>query len=156
METFYTVDDIARMTMFTTRTIRNYLKDGLLTGRKIGSQWRFTQEDVSKFLNQGKVEDALVSEKRQEVLDFLDGVFPEYSDEVQICTVVDVYRPPEAVDGLKDELIKLPDSHSVTGAAQLCRFSYEYSKKEGRARFILFGSPDFIGEAIKIVKENDK
>ena len=35
-EKLYTVDDIAKLTMLTTRTIRKYLKDGLLTGQKSG------------------------------------------------------------------------------------------------------------------------
>jgi len=156
METFYTVDDIAKMTMFTTRTIRNYLKDGLLTGRKIGSQWRFTEEDIAKFLGQGKVGDLLTSEKKQEVIDFLDGVLPEYSEEIQICTIVDIYRPIEAVAKMKDELVRLPDANTSVNGTQFCRFSYEYSKKEGRARFILFGSAEFVSGAIKIIKENSE
>jgi excisionase family DNA binding protein len=43
-EKMYTVEDIAQITSMTARTIRNYLKDGTLKGRKIGGQWRFTQK----------------------------------------------------------------------------------------------------------------
>ena len=35
----------------TSRTIRNYLKDGTLTGQKIGVQWRFTEEEIKKLFS---------------------------------------------------------------------------------------------------------
>ena len=55
MEKLYTVEDIANMTSTTSRTIRNYLKDGLLKGKKIGGQWRFTEEDIKNFMDSGTV-----------------------------------------------------------------------------------------------------
>lgn len=45
-EKLYTVEDVAQITGLTLRTIRNYLKDGRLKGRRIGVQWRFTAEDI--------------------------------------------------------------------------------------------------------------
>jgi len=150
MEKFYTVEDIAKMTMFTTRTIRNYLKDGLLTGRKIGGQWRFTEDDIAKFFDQGGVGDAISSERKQEVVDFLDGVFAEYSAEIQVCTIIDVYRPIEAIRGLEDELLQLPGSYKAN-EPQFIRVSYEYNKANNRARFVLFGPAGFISEAMTIL-----
>lgn len=47
-EKLYTVADVAEVTGMTSRTIRNYLKDGTLTGQKIGVQWRFTEEEIRK------------------------------------------------------------------------------------------------------------
>ncbi|MCL2404394.1 MAG: helix-turn-helix domain-containing protein [Defluviitaleaceae bacterium] len=153
MEKFYTVDDIATMTMFTTRTIRNYLKDGQLTGRKIGGQWRFTEDDIGKFMNQGGVNDKIKSEKKQDVLDFLEGIFTEYSGEIQTCTIIDIYKPIEAVKTIKDELIMLPGTMAKSDNAHSNRMSYGYNEKEGCARFILFGSPRYIGEAMKILEK---
>ncbi|MCL2362546.1 MAG: helix-turn-helix domain-containing protein [Defluviitaleaceae bacterium] len=147
MEKLYTVEDIAKMTMFTTRTIRNHLKDGLLTGRKIGGQWRFTHEDFKKFWDQGCVGENIKSEKKQEVLDFMDGIFAEYTGEIQGCSIIDIYRPIELAIKLRDELIQLTD----TDDSHFKRFSYEYDESEGKARFILFGHPRYIGEAMKIL-----
>ena len=50
-EKLYTVADVARVTGMTSRTIRNYLKDGTLTGQKIGVQWRFTEEEIKKLFS---------------------------------------------------------------------------------------------------------
>lgn len=150
MEKLYTVEDIAKMTMFTTRTIRNYLKDGLLTGRKIGGQWRFTEDDMEKFWGQGGVSEMFKSEKKQEVLDFMDGVFADYTGEIQVCSIIDVYRPHEAALQLKDKLMNLINSSEDP---HFKRFSYEYNENEGQARFILFGPPAYMGEAMKILSK---
>ncbi len=48
----YTVADVAELTGLTSRTIRNYLKDGTLRGRKIGVQWRFTEEDINRLFSE--------------------------------------------------------------------------------------------------------
>ena len=45
-EKLYTVADVADITGLTSRTIRNYLKEGVLKGHKIGVQWRFTEEEI--------------------------------------------------------------------------------------------------------------
>ena len=50
-EKYYTVADVAQVTGLTSRTIRNYLKDGTLTGQKIGVQWRFTEEEIRKLFS---------------------------------------------------------------------------------------------------------
>ena len=44
IERIYTIKDLAQMTMFSTRTIRNYMKMGLLKGEKIEGEWRFSDE----------------------------------------------------------------------------------------------------------------
>lgn len=50
-EKLYTVADVAQVTGLTSRTIRNYLKDGTLTGQKIGVQWRFTEDEIKKLFS---------------------------------------------------------------------------------------------------------
>lgn len=48
MKNYWTVEDLARELQVTTRTIRNYLKSGELSGTKVGGQWRFTVNDIRK------------------------------------------------------------------------------------------------------------
>lgn len=45
---YYCIEDIAQMLDVTDRTVRNYLKSGILQGVKVGGQWRFTEAQVSK------------------------------------------------------------------------------------------------------------
>ena len=47
---FYTVRDLAERLQVTDRTIREYLHTGRLTGFKVGREWRFTDEDLQRFV----------------------------------------------------------------------------------------------------------
>ena len=47
-ERTYDLNELAQMTGFTTRTLRTYLKQGLLHGEKVGGVWRFTPEELDK------------------------------------------------------------------------------------------------------------
>ncbi len=50
VERLYTVEQVAKMTSLTTRTIQNYLRTGILRGRRIGGQWRFTATDIREMI----------------------------------------------------------------------------------------------------------
>lgn len=48
MKNYWTIEELAEKLQVTTRTIRNYLKSGDLSGTKVGGQWRFTISDIRK------------------------------------------------------------------------------------------------------------
>lgn len=50
---FYTLKDLEKVLGFQERTLFRYLKKGILQGKMLG-RWRFTDEDVKKFLAKGK------------------------------------------------------------------------------------------------------
>lgn len=149
-EKLYTIDDIANMTSLTSRTIRNYLKDGILEGKKIGGQWRFTMKDIDRFFNNGNVTKDIQYTKKQEVLDFIDGVKTDMTGEIQICTIVDFYcNNKKIAKEMSDKLITVINNNNElkkNGA----RFSYEYIEKESKARFTLFGDSQFIISTLEI------
>src|SRR4030042_6338700 len=76
-ERLYTVEDIAKMTSLTSRTIRNYLKDGSLQGRKIGGQWRFTMENIKRLFNNSNFTNDVSRKNRQRILNFIGGANTE-------------------------------------------------------------------------------
>ena len=149
LEKLYTVEEIAQMTMLTTRTIRNYLRDGILKGRKIGGQWRFTSDDVERFMDSGTVGTAIADDAKQSVLDFVDGVNTDITGEVQICAIIDLYVKQEAAKRRSDEFCALIDS----GKGETCfKYKYVYSQDEEKARYIIFASPGFISKAMDVLK----
>ena len=48
----YTVEDLADILEVQERTIRNYLKDGLLKGRKLARRWYVTEENLREYFEQ--------------------------------------------------------------------------------------------------------
>ena len=153
LEKLYTVEDIAKITGLTTRTIRNYLKDGSLEGKKIGGQWRFTISNIENLFNNGTVSKDIQDNKKQQVLDFIDGVNTDMNGSIQICTIVDYYCDNiESANQMSDKLIEVVnnDNEETNNSA---RYSYEYIQKEGKARFTLFGSPSFMIATLKLLEQ---
>ena len=47
----YTLQEAAAILKVNIRSIHRYKKDGRLEARKIGGQWRITQEAIERFIN---------------------------------------------------------------------------------------------------------
>ena len=53
----YNLKELSEMLGVTTVTLRSYLKDKEIIGRKIGTQWYVTEEAIKDFLNPVKQKD---------------------------------------------------------------------------------------------------
>jgi len=148
MEKLYTVEDIATMTSLTSRTIRNYIKDGLLKGRKIGGQWRFTEDDVKNLMDSGTFREDFEDSVRQDVIDFLDNVHTECADTIQTCTIIDLYEEKSILEEKNKKLQELWNTNEIKSNYK--SFAWEYS--QDKARVILFATPEFLVEALKILQ----
>ncbi|MBO5303653.1 MAG: helix-turn-helix domain-containing protein [Lachnospiraceae bacterium] len=83
----YTVADVAELTGLTSRTIRNYLKDGTLHGRKIGVQWRFTEADINRLFT----ESGAGVQKKQQPEDVISGFMENRAHQKKKgCLLVDI------------------------------------------------------------------
>ena len=129
----YSINDLAVMTGLTTRTLRNYIKLGLLEGEKIGGVWKFTPEQFSAFIADRNVKPALEARKKAIVYDFLaDGRKPANS----VCVILDFCVDEEEGNAI---------SAFFCGAVCECegmQFSYQYGN--GHARVILSGPEDAV------------
>ena len=68
---WYTLNNIATMTGLTTRTLRNYLRMGLLTGEKVDGVWRFSEEQLYAFMDNPSVQQGMHAKQNAIVTDFL-------------------------------------------------------------------------------------
>jgi len=156
MEKLYTVEEIAEMTSLTTRTIRNYLKDGILKGRKIGGQWRFTEEDVKNFMDSGNIAIEVIDFNKQSITDFLDGVYTDIAGKIQICSIIDVYYESheeyEVMMEKRDTFMEDISSRSEK-EKQFMKVTWNMNQEECKGRYILFGSPEFIVNSINFLQE---
>jgi excisionase family DNA binding protein len=148
-EKLYTVEDIARMTSFTSRTIRNYLKDGTLQGRKIGGQWRFTMENIKQLFSNSIVLGDMSRQNRQRVLNFLSGADTYLQGKIQVCTIIDCHcENQKAGQQMYERLVKIINTKKDDSPA---KFDYEFMPKTHKARFTLFGNPDFIIKNLELL-----
>ena len=71
MDRTYNLNELAMMTGFTTRTLRNYINQGLLKGNKPEGVWQFSAEDLDEFFNEPFVKEGLRIKRSSAVFDFM-------------------------------------------------------------------------------------
>lgn len=49
----YTTDEVIGILKVNRRTLYNYIKGGQLHGFKVGQNWRFTAEEIERFIKDG-------------------------------------------------------------------------------------------------------
>ena len=151
-EKLYTVADVASVTGLTSRTIRNYLKDGTLTGAKVGVQWRFTEEEVRRlFMRQAPGQQTPM----QMIRTFAGGRGEEngYSDVNDDSTYgLSVYDIAIADEGASNQLFtKVMDYLEKCGAE--VSLTHEFRPQESVLRIAATGSLDGLEALIKGLKE---
>lgn len=140
-EKLYTVADVAEITGLTSRTIRNYLKDGTLRGQKIGVQWRFTEEEIKKlFSRQAPGQDS----PSQIVRGFLGG---QERERVSFLALLDIPCVTET-DGV--ELFASLREQRGEGVTSM---SYEYHEESQLLRIALCGDIAAVMRLLEQIKE---
>lgn len=85
------------------------------------------------------------------IWDFIDGVNTDIQGKLQIYKIVDYYCDNiDEANSLSEKLITVINSNSHYASSS--RFEYIYMGNENKARFILFGLPDFIIKMLEIIK----
>lgn len=143
----YTVENVAEMLGLTDRTIRNYLKDGVLKGSKVGGQWRFTEGDIAALLEEKEVNTTMNREANNEVLEFLSGKTNIRGD-IKICTVIDRKTDAATAQMLAEKVCSLVN---VANDENGIRMNFDYDLIKKNARFILIGDYEFISKASEII-----
>ena len=114
MDKYYTLNDLALMTGLTTRTLRNYLKMGILKGERVEGIWNFTEEEIAEFFENPYVISGIQAKNRAIVFDFLAQ---NKKQDNEICTILDLHVQQEEAEeisaffceevGKREEKIKL-------------------------------------------------
>lgn len=148
MDKFYSVEEVALMTGLTSRTIRTYIKEGVLRGKKVGVQWRFTEEEVKELFKDKQVERQVADAKNQLVVDFLNK---RQGKDNRSCMIVDCPVMSETVEvELRDKLMEFINNYEWGAEFQ---FSYQLFEEENTARFIISGALKEISKVIDIINE---
>lgn len=134
----YNLNDLAMMTGFTTRTLRNYLNQGLLSGEKSNGVWEFAAEDLDRFFNEPFVKEGLRIKRSSAVFDFMADRNKKCD---RSCVILDV---PSSV--AKGNAISAFFCKKIQDSADI-RFSYGWDR--GLCQVILVGAADSVAEIMK-------
>ena len=67
----YTLGHLVMFTGLTDRTLRSYIKLGLLVGEKINGLWHFTPEQVESFISNKAVRPSILAKNNALIYDFI-------------------------------------------------------------------------------------
>lgn len=142
---FYTVDEAAEKIGVHTKTIRRYIYSGKIKALKIGGQWRISEEDLSEYLSTGSCCGESNESNSDDFCVFMDGGNFSTDEKFQICSIVDYYtQSPDELKPVASEIMDIVTSYNLKNIS--CKFNYLYDQSQKKARFVLWGSPDFMSE----------
>ncbi len=142
MEGKYNLNDVALMTGFTTRTLRNYLTQGLLKGEKTDGVWQFSAKEIDRFFREPFVKEGLRIKRSSVVFDFMAE---RNKKGERSCVILDIPASP-----LKGSMISTFFCDRMNDAVD-ARFSYGWDN--GVCRVILTGAADSVAAIMKAYYE---
>ena len=146
MENFYTINEVATMTGLTTRTIRNYLKSGLINGEKINGIWMFSSEDFNAMLNNPAIKPSIQAKNNSVVYDFIADDRKKVN---KICTILDLF-----VEDNEAEEISQFFCNTINSYADIGDLSFKFEKHGRNVRVILSGADEVVMEIVNRYYDN--
>ena len=138
MDRNYNLNEIALMTGFSTRTLRNYLNQGLLKGEKVDGAWQFTAEEIDRFFAEPFVKEGLRIKRNAIVFDFLADRSKQAK---RACVILDIPVSMKERKTLSDFFCK--QMETVSDAV----FTFDWS--DGNARIILSGAEKSVAKIME-------
>lgn len=135
MYEYYTINHVALMTGLTTRTIRNYMKQGMLEGEMINGMWHFTADQFAAFIAQPPVAAAVRTRRNALVYDFLAD---DYKRDSEMCTILDLPAEPDQANAVSEFFCHTINTEQINNI----RFAFSYSGVH--VRVILKGSTESV------------
>ena len=121
MEKKYSLEDVGMMSNLTTRTLRNYIKRGLLQGEKLEGVWRFDERQIEAFFKEPFVKQSIGVKKLGIILDYL---VEQKREEIRVCSIYNIpVSSKKEAEIICDVLMKAINS-GVYHQMQ-CNYSYE-------------------------------
>ena len=138
MKDYYTINELATISGFTTRSLRNFISMGHLQGEKIDGIWQFKPEEIDTFLSNPNVAPGIKSKTNAVVYDFLADTEKKNN---QICSILDFVMDDNEASELSEYFCNAMET--ISGA------SFKYEKHGKNVRVIISGPEDFVLDTIK-------
>lgn len=143
MKEYYTIDEVATLSMLSTRTLRNYIKSGFLQGDKVNGVWQFTSEDLDTFLHHNYVKQSIQAKRNGIVFDFMSN---DTKTESTVCSIYDYIIPnKQEAEIICTNLLALINTNQYGEIV----FSYQFEEKKKSVRIIISGRIDKVTDLMR-------
>lgn len=145
----YTVDEVAEKLNVSVKTVRRYIYSGKIKASKIGNQWRIDEVQLDEYLQQSSNEHICQpAVSGDDFCVFMDTDYFSSEDKLQLCTIVDFYV--SGVDEIQEMTMIISKYVTEFGVhGDQAKYNYVYDQALNRARFVLWGSANFISQVTK-------
>ena len=139
MQDMYTINHVALMSGLSSRTIRNYMKMGLIEGEMINGVWHFSAEAVGDFFANPNAAPAIKAKRNALIFDFLAD---DAKQQDEMCTVIDQRANLEEANAIS-EFFCDAINRAWSG---VIRFGFSFNGNQ--ARIILPGPEDAVQQLL--------
>lgn len=141
MKEYYTINEVAVMTGFTTRSLRLFIQQGFLEGEKIDGKWSFTVEQLEAFISNPNIKAGIKIKNNALVYDFLADF--EKSDS-KTCIILDFHiSSNEEFEEISTFFCTAMSDENVSASKM------KLERQNNSVRLILTGPEDFIADVMK-------
>lgn len=134
---YYNINELAVISGFTTRSLRNFITMGHLNGEKIDGMWQFSAEEIDAFLSNPNVAPGIKSKTNAVVYDFMADTEKKTN---KICSVLDFVMDADEAS----EISKYFCNAMKNGIDA----AFKYEKHGKNVRIIISGPEDFVLDTI--------
>ncbi len=131
----YSISDLQTILKLHPKTILRFIHEGKIKARKIGRSW-MVSEDELKIYCHGELSDKQIPE--------LTPNYDTLEDRIRVSAVVEI------IEQNSDEASRISNSllamlNSEKGVNGKSRFDFFYYPETGKAKYVFYGNPGFIG-----------
>ncbi|MCR4734195.1 MAG: helix-turn-helix domain-containing protein [Treponema sp.] len=134
----YSINELAVISGFTTRSLRNFISMGHLNGEKVDGVWQFTPMDIENFLSNPNVAPGIKTKANTLVYDFISDSEKKSN---QICSIMDYIMNDDEAEELSQYFCNQMNKCSSG--------NFKFEKHGKNVRVIIRGPEDFVIDTIK-------
>lgn len=137
---FYSVKELAQILALHPKTVQRFIRQGTIKARKIGRAWKISQQNLKEYAHaELKPKDSFKKQAKNQ----------QTNPKITVSAVIEITNQnSEEASRLSNSLIALLNSKDP--AWSKTRYDFIYQPETQKAKFILYGSPQFISSIMKI------
>lgn len=140
--TYYSVEELSEILKLHPKTVRRFIREGKIRGKKIGRSWMVSREELKRYAH-GELEGAGPDPMR---------VLPAAGDgqaRISASTVVELReKDTQEASRISNSLLAMLNCRDPEWGE--VRYDMMHDPEAHSAKFIFYGSPRFIAEIMKV------
>jgi excisionase family DNA binding protein len=145
----FTVDQVAARLDLHPKTVRRFIREGKLKACKIGKQWRINERDLRDLLGDHQTAGPEADEDKAVEVP-INRECETANLKIQVSAVVDIWvADTEEAVRISNTLFAVMNCKDPSYGDSRC--NHIFYKDESKARYLLWGSPRFIGNILECI-----